>query len=141
VKLPDLKRFGLSGRALVAAVPQLWLALFFLIPFVIVLKIAFSDAQIAMPPYQPLFEWVGDKALHVKLNFANFAFLVEDNLYWKAYLNSIYVAGVSTLLCLLIGYPVALQLARGSERLRALRYGIVLTPLLVGIVIRSAPEL
>ena len=50
---------GRDGQALVIAVPYLWLLLFFLIPFVIVLKISFSDAQIAMPPYQPLFEWVG----------------------------------------------------------------------------------
>ncbi len=136
MKLPDLKRFRLSGRALVAAVPQLWLALFFLIPFVIVLKIAFSDAQIAMPPYQPLFEWVGDKALHVKLNFANFAFLVEDNLYWKAYLNSILVAGVSTLICLLVGYPMAYAIARTKPSTRNVLLLLVILPFWTSFLLR-----
>jgi len=136
VKLPDLKRFGLSGRALVAAVPQFWLALFFLIPFVIVLKIAFSDAQIAMPPYQPLIEWVGEKALHIKLNFANFAFLIEDNLYWKAYLNSILVAGISTLICLLVGYPMAYAIARTSPSTRSILLLLVILPFWTSFLLR-----
>jgi putrescine transport system permease protein len=136
VKLHDLKRFGLSGRALVAAVPQFWLGLFFLIPFVIVLKIAFSDAQIAMPPYQPLIEWVGEKALHIRLNFANFAFLVEDNLYWKAYLNSIVVAGISTLACLLIGYPMAYAIARTSPSTRNVLLLLVILPFWTSFLLR-----
>ena len=136
MKLPDLKRFGLSGRALVAAVPQFWLALFFLIPFVIVLKIAFSDAQIAMPPYQPLIEWVGEKALHIKLNFANFAFLVEDNLYWKAYLNSILVAGISTLICLMVGYPMAYAIARTSPSTRNILLLLVILPFWTSFLLR-----
>ena len=136
MKLPDLTRFWPSGRALVAAVPQFWLGLFFLIPFVIVLKIAFSDAQIAMPPYQPLIEWVGDKALHVKLNFANFAFLVEDNLYWKAYLNSIFVAAVSTLACLLIGYPMAYAIARTSPSTRTILLLLVILPFWTSFLLR-----
>ena len=113
-----LKRLLPQGRTLVASIPYLWLLLFFLVPFVIVLKISFSDARIAMPPYEPLLHWVADKALDIKLNFGNFAFLVEDNLYWKAYLNSIWVAAVSTLLCLLIGYPVAYAMARASTSTR-----------------------
>ena len=86
------RRRGVPGRSLVAAVPYLWLVLFFLIPFVIVLKISFSDSQIAMPPYEPLLQWASERVLQIKLNFANFAFLVEDDLYWKAYLTSIFVA-------------------------------------------------
>ena len=97
-----------------ARCPYLWLLLFFLVPFIIVLKIAFSDTQIAMPPYQPLFSWAGDQVLQIKLNCRNFAFLVEDNLYWRAYLNSIKVALISTVLCLLIGYPMAYAIARAD---------------------------
>ena len=73
-----LRRWGVTGKALVSSVPYLWLLLFFLIPFVIVLKISFSDAQIAMPPYQPLFEWIGDKMLHIKVNLGNYAFLFQE---------------------------------------------------------------
>src|SRR5215510_7458187 len=80
-----LLRWGFRGRSAVIAIPYFWLLLFFLVPFIIVLKIAFSETQIAMPPYQPLLQWTGEKLVQIKLNLGNFMFLVEDNLYWKAY--------------------------------------------------------
>lgn len=95
-----LLRRGVRGRTAVVAVPYFWLLLFFLVPFIIVLKIAFSETQIASPPYQPLFQWASDQVVQIKLNFGNFMFLVQDNLYWKAYLNSMKVAAISTILCL-----------------------------------------
>jgi len=131
-----LRRWGVTGKTLVASVPFFWLLLFFLIPFAIVLKISFSDAQIAMPPYQPLFHWVSEKVLQVKLNFGNFAFLVEDNLYWKAYLNSIFVAGVSTLLCLLIGYPMAYAIARSRPAVRNILLLLVILPFWTSFLLR-----
>jgi putrescine transport system permease protein len=131
-----LKRCWPRGRALVSAVPFLWLFLFFLVPFIIVLKISFSDAQIAMPPYQPLLHWVSDKALQVQLNFGNFAFLVEDNLYWKAYLNSIKIAGVSTLLCLLLGYPMAYAMARSAASTRNILLLLVILPFWTSFLLR-----
>ncbi len=134
--LAGLKRLLPRGRALVASVPYLWLMLFFLIPFVIVLKISFSDARIAMPPYEPLVHWVTDKALDIKLNFGNFAFLVEDNLYWKAYLNSIWVAGVSTVLCLLIGYPMAYAMARAPASMRSILLLMVILPFWTSFLLR-----
>src|ERR1700749_69360 len=98
-----LERFGLSGRALVVALPYCWLLLFFVVPFVIVLKISFSDIDLAVPPYKPLIEWVGKNALAIRVNFNNYAFLFTDSLYINAFLNSIKVAFISSLLCLLIG--------------------------------------
>ena len=136
MSLAGLKRLLPRGRALVASVPYLWLMLFFLIPFVIVLKISFSDARIAMPPYEPLVHWVSDKALDIKLNFGNFAFLVEDNLYWKAYLNSIWVAGVSTVLCLLIGYPMAYAMARAPASMRNILLLLVILPFWTSFLLR-----
>ena len=67
----------------------------------------------------------------------NFAKFFADPFYLEQLGNTLWIGAVTTLACLVIGYPVALQLARGSGALRGLRYGIVLTPLLVGIVIRS----
>jgi len=131
-----LHRLGLDGRTAVIAVPYLWLLMFFLVPFVIVLKISFSDAQISMPPYQPLLHWVSEKALQIQLNFGNFAFLVEDNLYWKAYLNSIWVAGVSTLLCLLIGYPMAYAIARSQSSTRNVLLLLVILPFWTSFLLR-----
>jgi putrescine transport system permease protein len=120
----------------VAAVPYFWLLLFFLIPFVIVLKISFSESQIAMPPYQPLIEWAGEKALQIKLNFANYLFLIEDNLYWKAFLTSIWVAAVSTFFCLLIGYPLAYAIARSKPSTRNILLLLVILPFWTSFLLR-----
>src|SRR6185436_8356843 len=109
-----LVQWGVTGRTAVIAIPYLWLLLFFLIPFVIVLKIGFSETQIALPPYQPLFHWTQEKIVEIKLNVGNFLYLVEDSLYWRAYLNSLKIAAVSTILCLLVGYPIAYAIARAS---------------------------
>jgi putrescine transport system permease protein len=124
------------GRTGVIAVPYLYLLLFFLIPFVIVLKIAFSDSRIGMPPYEPLLQYAGDKIVQIKLNLANFAFLVEDSLYWKAYLTSIWVAFVSTILCLLIGYPMAYAIARASTTRRNVLLLLVILPFWTSFLLR-----
>ena len=131
-----LKRFGLRGRTFVTAVPYVWLLLFFLIPFAIVLKISFSTTQIAMPPYEPLLHWAGEKMLQIQLNLGNFAFLVEDNLYWMAYLNSIFVAAVSTLICLLIGYPIAYAIARSNPSTRNILMLLVVLPFWTSFLLR-----
>src|ERR1022692_1704784 len=103
---PHLQRFGITGRGLVVALPYVWLLLFFVVPFVIVLKISFSDIDLAIPPYKPLLEWVGKNSLAIKVNFNNYAFLFTDDLYIKALLNSIKVAFISTVYCLGVGYPM-----------------------------------
>src|ERR1700684_4581398 len=107
-----LQRFGMTGRGLVVMLPYLWLLLFFVVPFIIVLKISFSDVDLAIPPYKPLLEWVGKNSLAIKVNFNNYAFLFTDSLYINAFLNSIKVAFISTVLCFVIGYPMAYCIAR-----------------------------
>jgi putrescine transport system permease protein len=131
-----LKRFGLGGRTLVTAVPYLWLLFFFLIPFAIVLKISFSSTLIAMPPYAPLLHWAGERMLQIQLNLGNFAFLVEDNLYWMAYLNSIFVAAVSTLICLLLGYPIAYAIARSNPSARSILMLLIVLPFWTSFLLR-----
>jgi|GEM_PF-5481389 len=71
----------LNGRSAVIAVPYLWLFVFFLIPFVIVLKISLAEAMIAQPPFSSLLSWAEDGYLTIKLNVSNYLFLLEDNLY------------------------------------------------------------
>jgi putrescine transport system permease protein len=124
------------GRRLVVAVPYLWLLLFFAIPFVIVLKISFSDELIAMPPYAPLIEWADEQLLAIKLNLANYGFLFTDDLYVSSYLYSARVAAVSTLLCLLIGYPMAYAIARASESSRNVLLMLVILPFWTSFLLR-----
>ncbi|MCJ7453337.1 MAG: ABC transporter permease subunit [Steroidobacteraceae bacterium] len=130
------QRLGLTGKNLVTSVPYLWLLLFFLVPFVIVLKISFSTAQIAMPPYAPLLHWVSEKVVQVQLDFGNFLFLVQDNLYWKAYLTSIGIAFVSTVFCLLIGYPIAYSIARSDPSKRNILMLLIVLPFWTSFLLR-----
>ena len=99
-------------RALVLAVPWAWLLLFLVAPAAIVLAIAFSEPRDGVPPYAPPLQAdpAGTWRLHVVPD--SFALLFEDALYVRALLLSLQVAGVSTLGCLLIGYPMALAIAR-----------------------------
>src|SRR6202522_4021016 len=123
-----LRRFGVTGRGLVVVLPYLWLLLFFVVPFVIVLKISFSDIDLAIPPYKPLLEWVGKNSLAIKVNFNNYAFLFTNSLYLRAFANSIKVAFVSTLWCLAIGYPMAYGIARAKPATRNVLLLLVILP-------------
>jgi putrescine transport system permease protein len=124
------------GRQLVITGPYLWLLLFFAIPFVIVLKISFSETRIAMPPYVPLFDWVEQQVLTVRLNFANYTFLFTDALYVSAYLYSLQVAAISTLLCLLVGYPMAYAIARSPPTTRNVLLMLIILPFWTSFLLR-----
>ena len=131
-----LRKIGVRGRALVIAVPYLWLFLFFLVPFIIVLKISFAEVVIAQPPFTSLIEWGEEAALTISINLGNFLFLLEDDLYWIAYLNSAKIALVSTLLCLLIGYPMAYGIARASPTWRNVLLLLVILPFWTSFLLR-----
>ena len=129
-------RHNWAGKRLVIAVPYLWLLLFFLIPFIIVFKISFSEVRLAMPPYAPLWEWVSERAVDVRLNFGNYLFLLTDDLYVSAYLYSLKVAAISTLFCLLIAYPMAYGIARSSPATRNLYLMLIILPFWTSFLIR-----
>lgn len=130
-----LGRMGLKGRLLVIAIPTVWLLVFFLIPFLVVAKISFSEAAIARPPYLPVVEWI-DGFFRVNLNFNNYFFLLEDPLYLAAYLGSVKIAGVATLIALLIGYPMAYLIARSPPDQRNLLLMLVVLPFWTSFLLR-----
>jgi len=113
-----------------------WLLVFFLIPFVVVCKIALSELLIASPPYAPMTEWAGSGTLIIKLNFGNFQFLSSDPLYLAAYLSSLKIAAISTLLALLIGYPMAYVIARSPERIRNILLMLIILPFWTSFLLR-----
>jgi putrescine transport system permease protein len=117
-------------------IPMLWLIVLFLIPFIIVFKISFAEVRLAMPPYSPLFEWLNGKLVAVELNFANYHFLFTDALYVSSYLYSLKVAAVSTLLCLLIGYPMAYAIARSSPTSRNVLLMLIVLPFWTSFLLR-----
>ena len=132
----SLRRFGITGRGLVVALPYVWLVLFFVVPFVIVLKISFSDIDLAIPPYKALIEWTAKNALAIKINFNNYAFLFTDSLYLNALVNSIKVAFISTLMCLVVGYPMAYGIARSTPSTRNMLLLLVILPFWTSLLLR-----
>jgi putrescine transport system permease protein len=117
-------------------IPTVWLIVLFLIPFIIVFKISFSEVRLAMPPFAPLFEWAGGKLVAIKLNFGNYAFLFTDALYGSSYLYSLKVAAVSTVLCLLLGYPMAFAIARSSPTSRTVLLMLIVLPFWTSFLLR-----
>ncbi|HEX9792050.1 MAG TPA: ABC transporter permease subunit [Kiloniellales bacterium] len=118
------------------AIPYLWLLLFFLVPFVIVLKISFASMMFAQPPFSPLFEWVEDAELSIRITISNFQFLTEDSLYWYGYLNSLKIAAISTVLCLLVGYPMAYGIARAAPATRNTLLLLIILPFWTSFLLR-----
>ena len=124
-------------RFFLIATPYLWLLALFLVPFFIVVKISLSDVALARPPYLPQFDWAeGIWAFLSELDFENFIFLTTDSLYWKAYLSSLTIAVVSTLLTLAIGYPIAYGMARAPEEWRPTLMMLIILPFWTSFLIR-----
>nr|WP_307316583.1 MULTISPECIES: ABC transporter permease subunit [Pseudomonas] len=124
-----------TGRHAVIGIPFLWLFMFFLLPFIIVLKISFAEADVAIPPYTEIYQWADNK-LTLLLNFGNYIFLSEDALYLSAYLGSLQIAFFSTLLCLLIGYPMAYAIARAPKENQTVLLLLIMMPTWTAILIR-----
>ncbi len=127
-------------RFLLTATPFLWLLLFFLVPFGIVLKIALSDLANSIPPYTPTLDifagWDGIKAYFAALDFENFIFLTEDSLYWKAYLSSLKIAVISTILALMVGFPIAYGMAKADPAWRPTLMMLIILPFWTSFLIR-----
>ncbi|MET0967831.1 MAG: ABC transporter permease subunit [Tardiphaga sp.] len=123
-----------------AILPYVWMVLFFLVPFAFVVKISLSQTAIAQPPYLPLFG-LGDGVSGLKASFAalsldNFRLLTSDNLYVASYLRSVLVAGGSTILLLVIGYPISYAMARLPKRWQGVAMMLVIVPFWTSFLIR-----
>ncbi len=122
---------------LVILVPYAWLAFFFLVPFLIVFKISLSTSVIAMPPYTPTFGGIGTWWDGIKeFTFDNYLWITQDSLYVKAYFSSLVIAFVSTVLALLIGFPLAYGMARAPVTLRPTLLMLVILPFWTSFLIR-----
>ncbi|AZF13252.1 Putrescine transport system permease protein PotH [Pseudomonas sp. R2-37-08W] len=130
-----LDRIVPSGKQVVIGIPFLWLFLFFALPFFIVLKISFAEADVAIPPYTEIYTYVEQK-LQVVLNLANYSLLAGDELYIAAYLGSLKMAFFSTLLCLLIGYPMAYAIATARKEMQTVLVLLIMMPTWTAILIR-----
>ncbi|MDF7669652.1 putrescine ABC transporter permease PotH [Orbaceae bacterium ESL0721] len=125
----------LYGRLVVIAIPYLWMLLLFLLPFLIVFKISFSEMIRAIPPYTDLLNFE-DGILNIALNFGNYLNLISDTLYINAYLQSLKIAAVSTFLCILLGYPLAWAITQCKPTTRNILLLLIILPSWTSFLIR-----
>jgi putrescine transport system permease protein len=120
----------------VLALPWAWLGLFLLAPAAIVLKISLAAPADAVPPYTALLHWGAGGLPHLAITLDSYALILGDPLYLHALLLSVKVAGISTLVCLLAGYPVAMAIARAPKRHRNVLLLAVMLPFWTGFLMR-----
>ncbi|HLS41866.1 MAG TPA: ABC transporter permease subunit [Paenalcaligenes sp.] len=135
MKVLDWRRFIPSGRTWVIALPFAWLCLFLFVPFLLVFKISFADLQFGIPPYTPLAE-IKDESLSLTLHLRGYALLFSDNLYLATYLSSVKMAAITTLFCILIGYPMGYYIARSDPAIRNYMLLAVILPFWTSLLLR-----
>jgi putrescine transport system permease protein len=123
-------------KRVIILVPFLWLFIFFLAPFFIVMKISLSEAVIASPPFTPMLDWADEGVMQIRLVFDNYAYLWEDPLYVKTYFNSLKISSISTLICLLIGYPMAYAIVRSSHTTKHILLMLIILPFWTSFLLR-----
>ena len=119
-------------RRFAVAAPYLWLLVFFLAPFAIILKISLADPILAQPPYSPSFESDGTPSM----TLGNYGFLLSDNLYAITYLRSVVMALITTVLCLLLGFPMAYGIARSPAATRNILLLLIILPFWISFLLR-----
>ena len=125
------------GKNLIVIIPVLWLILFFLLPFLIVFKISFSEVIRAQPPYSAVFVWKeGSWLPSFEGSLYNYKFLLADSLYLNAYLSSLGYATVATLLTLIVGYPLAYTMARSSTKVQNILLFLIVLPFWTSFLLR-----
>ncbi|HOY37612.1 MAG TPA: ABC transporter permease subunit, partial [Piscinibacter sp.] len=121
------------GRTAVIGLPYLWLLAFFMLPFLIVLKISVSEVDGVV--FKEVLS-LKDGVLALSIKLSNYVFITEDDLYFKTYLSSIKYAAVTTVLCLAIGYPFAYFMARAKASLQPALLMLVMLPFWTSFLLR-----
>ncbi len=138
---PDLltrleQRAQAAWRSIIVFIPYVWLLVFFLLPFFIVGKISLAETKIASPPFSNLIEWADGGIMTIRLAFENFAYIFDDDLYLSTYLNSIKISTISTIFCLLIGYPIAYGIVRSDPLAKKLLLFAIILPFWTSFLLR-----
>lgn len=134
-KLSRLFSSFASRERLSIVPPYAWLIITLLIPFLIVLKISFAESIFGQPPYSQLVEF-SDSVLQIVLYFESYITLFTDTLFVDAYLRSIKMAAITTLFCILIGYPMAYFIAKSNTKSRNLLLLGVILPFWTSLLLR-----
>jgi putrescine transport system permease protein len=117
-------------------VPYFWCFLFVLIPFIIILKISISESFLGTPPYKSLFQFLDHHVVQFNINLENYQFILSDVLYRYSLWQSVKIASMSTLGCLLLGYPMAYYITRQEEYLQTRLLLFILVPFWTSFLLR-----
>ncbi len=128
------------GRRFVIGVPYVWLLVFFVLPFLILLRISVTDMGSGVDPFAPLLDTSGD-SWRLVLNLQNYLAVFSDSapgntIYVDAYKTSLKYALLTTLFCLLVGYPFAYFLARAKASIRPALLMLVMLPFWTSFLLR-----
>jgi putrescine transport system permease protein len=129
----------LSARAvdrILILLPYIWLLMFFLAPIAIIVKISLAEPIMAQPPYTPMLNWAADATDRLSITFENYLFIFQDRLYLLTYWSSVKIAFNSTVLVLLVGYPMAYAIARAPQKRRSLLLMLVILPFWTSFLLR-----
>src|SRR6202167_1147763 len=124
------------GRWLIILPPLIFLLIFFLIPFVFAFKISFAEAAPRVPPFTDVISFTPDHHLHLAISLGNYRYLLADEVYGVAYLYSLRTAFFSTLICLLLGYPMAYAMSRSSKATQSILLLIIILPFWTSFLLR-----
>src|SRR6201997_1870961 len=131
-----MKPTGRSGRWLIILPPLLFLLVFFLIPFVFAFKISFAESAPRVPPFTDVISFTPDHHLQLSLSLGNYRYLLTDQVYGVAYLYSLRTAFFSTLICLMLGYPMAYAIARAPKSTQGVLLLIIMLPFWTSFLLR-----
>lgn len=123
-------------RTIIVVIPFAWLLLFFLAPFFIVAKISVAELAIASPPFTKMVEWADGGIVTIRIVFDNFIYILEDSLYVDTYLNSLKISVTSTIICLLLGYPIAYGIVRSGPVAKPLLLFAIILPFWTSFLLR-----
>jgi putrescine transport system permease protein len=112
------------------------LLMFFLAPIAIIVKISLAEPIMAQPPYSPMLNWAADATDRLSITFENYLFIFQDRLYMLTYWSSVKIAFNSTVLVLLVGYPMAYAIARAPQKRRSLLLMLVILPFWTSFLLR-----
>ena len=131
-----LRRLQENWRSIVIIIPFVWLLMFFLFPFFIVAKISLAEIKIASPPFTSMVEWADGGIMTIRIVFDNFLYIINDSLYINTYLNSVKIASTATLICLLLGYPIAYGIVRSGPIAKPILLFMVILPFWTSFLLR-----
>ena len=131
-----MDRAQAGWRTIVIIVPYAWLFIFFLLPFFIVAKISVAQGMIASPPFSDMIDWAEEGVMTISIVFDNFTYIFDDDLYATTYVNSLKVSTISTILCLLLGYPIAYGITKSGPVTKNLLLFAVILPFWTSFLLR-----